>query len=371
MTKWTNDAATKQQHGRHHAGSSSTGAFGGGRCHPVMTLAVRATSIGQKNVMSDLALKTLSLWKNFTDCSTACDWSVIVRKYLMRQQKTVAIKQIQKYMFLARKTKMNHLPIMTYSFDITRMCCLAESTTNPPATSRTHAHNLVTKLPGLAGDARVHKPKTPSESWRFFIDREIIECVLHNTNKKITVLSSKYGSKNLDCQYTQHTYIPELEAFFGLLHLAGDFKSNQEDTCSLFATERIGRDIFRATMSKNRYIFLLAALRFDDPSTRDERKENDPLSGISQRDMCDITMRVKRSRLGQLDVGPGQITVVWIGTLDLNIGCVVGLLTYLFTLNIGSVLFPQEIQGSMADWCYSPFHSPIKNGYLTNRFRAR
>ncbi|KAJ8877196.1 hypothetical protein PR048_021650 [Dryococelus australis] len=34
-------------------------------------------------------------------------------------------------------------------------------------------------------------------------------------------------------------------------------------------------------MSKNRFLFLLAALRFDDASTRDERKETDPLAGIS------------------------------------------------------------------------------------------
>ncbi|KAJ8884903.1 hypothetical protein PR048_011099 [Dryococelus australis] len=123
----------------------------------------------------------------------------------------------------------------------------------PPATKRTRAcaHNLVAKLPGLTGDARVHNPKTPSESWRFLIDKEIIECVLHNTNEKITILASKSGSKNLDYQYTQHSDIAELGAFFGLLYLAGVFKFNHEDTRSLFAMDGIGHYIFRATTSKN------------------------------------------------------------------------------------------------------------------------
>ena len=65
------------------------------------------------------------------------------------------------------------------------------------------------------------------------------------------------------------------------LYLGGVFKSNHEDLSSLFATDGTGRDIFRATMTKNRFLFLLAALRFDCIATRTERQKNDPLATIS------------------------------------------------------------------------------------------
>ncbi|KAJ8870110.1 hypothetical protein PR048_029122 [Dryococelus australis] len=94
---------------------------------------------------------------------------------------------------------------------------------------------------------------------------------LMRQQKTVSIKQIQHGSKNLDCQYTQHIDIAELEAFFALLYLAG-----------VFATDGTGRDIFRATMSKNRFLFLLAALRYDDANTRDEWKETDPLAGISQ-----------------------------------------------------------------------------------------
>lgn len=74
----------------------------------------------------------------------------------------------------------------------------------------------------------------------------------------------------------------ELKAFIGLLYLAGVFKSNHEDILALFATDGTGRDIFRFTMSKNRFTFLIECLRFDELATRGVRKETDPLAPISE-----------------------------------------------------------------------------------------
>lgn len=153
---------------------------------------------------------------------------------------------------------------------------------DPPPMSRTRAHNIVTKLPGIVGPARVNKPDNPLDSWRLFIDSTMIDEILEWTNEKITELASNYGKKTLDCHHVDHVDKAELEAFFGLLYLAGVFKSNHEDVSSLFATDGTGRDIFRCTMSKNRFLFLLSALRFDCISTRDERKKSDELAAISE-----------------------------------------------------------------------------------------
>ncbi|KAJ8891435.1 hypothetical protein PR048_003963 [Dryococelus australis] len=101
----------------------------------------------------------------------------------------------------------------------------------------------------------------------------------HQTNSEISCSSSENEDESSTDNALQFR-LAELEAFFGLLYLSGVSKSNHEDTRSLFATDGTGRDIFRATMSKNRFLFLSATLRFDDASIRDERNETGPLAGI-------------------------------------------------------------------------------------------
>lgn len=99
--------------------------------------------------------------------------------------------------------------------------------------------------------------------------------------KKITDLAGNYGDKTLSCHHLDHIDKVEMEAFLGLLYLTGVFKSNHEDVSSLFATDGTGRDIFRSVMTKNRFLFLLTALRFDCIATRKEREKNDRLAAIS------------------------------------------------------------------------------------------
>lgn len=153
---------------------------------------------------------------------------------------------------------------------------------SPPASSRTRKHNIISHLPGIIGEARLKMPKEPLQAWECLISDDIIQEILAKTNERITFMASKYNLHNLSCQYTNHLDVIELKAFLGLLYLAGVFKSNNEDLRSLFATNGTGRDIFRATMSLNRFYFLLASLCFDDPVTRLERIANgDNLAAIS------------------------------------------------------------------------------------------
>ncbi|KAL3265577.1 hypothetical protein HHI36_009782, partial [Cryptolaemus montrouzieri] len=51
---------------------------------------------------------------------------------------------------------------------------------------------------------------------------------------------------------------------------------------SIFALDGIGRDIFRAVMSQERFIILLTALRFDDLENRKEKRKENPLVAVSQ-----------------------------------------------------------------------------------------
>lgn len=152
----------------------------------------------------------------------------------------------------------------------------------PPAASRTRKHNLISHLPGIVGEARARMPLKPLHAWKCLISDDIIQEILAKTNERITNMASKYNLHNLSCQYTNHLDIIEFQAFLGLLYLAGVFKSNNEDLRSLFATNGTGRDIFRATMSLNRFYFLLSSLCFDEPATRLERiADGDNLAAIS------------------------------------------------------------------------------------------
>lgn len=70
----------------------------------------------------------------------------------------------------------------------------------------------------------------------------------------------------------------EIQAFIGLLILAGVLKSHNELAVSLWDSE-MGRAIFRATMSLNKFKQIL---RFDDKRSRAVRREHDKLAPIRQ-----------------------------------------------------------------------------------------
>nr|CAD7409146.1 unnamed protein product [Timema poppensis] len=76
--------------------------------------------------------------------------------------------RVSAHVLLGRRTKKmikNNVPPFKWSLD-------------PPPTSRVRSHNLVTKLPGIIGDARINKPQTPIDAWRLFIDKQMIQCIL-------------------------------------------------------------------------------------------------------------------------------------------------------------------------------------------------
>ncbi|XP_033971716.1 piggyBac transposable element-derived protein 4-like [Trematomus bernacchii] len=65
----------------------------------------------------------------------------------------------------------------------------------------------------------------------------------------------------------------ELQAYVGLLILAGVYRSKNESTLSLWS-EKSGRSIFRATMSHKRFHQISRTLRFDDKLSRPRRRDD-------------------------------------------------------------------------------------------------
>lgn len=72
----------------------------------------------------------------------------------------------------------------------------------------------------------------------------------------------------------------EIHAVLGLLYLAGLHKSSHTNLEELWAADGFGVDYFRATMSLHRFKFILRAMRFDDITTRGQRRALDKLAPI-------------------------------------------------------------------------------------------
>lgn len=140
---------------------------------------------------------------------------------------------------------------------------------------RTRRHNIVTQLPGVKGEAK--NKKTPIEIWSLFITDTMLQNIVLYTNKYIV-------AKNYSETYrtARTTDIDELKAFLGLLYLGGVMKSNFQNAADLFRSDGMGLEMFRLTMSLERFKFLLRNIRLDDKETRPARQEYDKLAPIRE-----------------------------------------------------------------------------------------
>ncbi|XP_071639586.1 piggyBac transposable element-derived protein 4-like [Temnothorax longispinosus] len=89
-----------------------------------------------------------------------------------------------------------------------------------------------------------------------------------------------------DCRDTTRC---EILALIGTLFFIGTKKGSYTNVLELWATNGTGIQTLRAVMGYKRFLFLLRCLRFDDKSTRSERKQTDKLAPI--RSMLDSFVR--------------------------------------------------------------------------------
>lgn len=72
----------------------------------------------------------------------------------------------------------------------------------------------------------------------------------------------------------------EILAVIGILYLIGLQQSGHTNVIDLWASDGTGMPILRTAMCYKRFLFLLRSLRFDDKSTRVERRKTDKLAAI-------------------------------------------------------------------------------------------
>ncbi|XP_026189546.1 serine/arginine repetitive matrix protein 1 isoform X2 [Mastacembelus armatus] len=109
------------------------------------------------------------------------------------------------------------------------------------------------------------------DSFDLFLTTKITKLVTEYTNLYGRRMVPKW--KDLDAT--------TVRAYFGLLLLAGVYRSRGEATRSLWDNQA-GRHIFRATMSVKTFETISRTLRFDDPLSRPWRRRADKLAAIRE-----------------------------------------------------------------------------------------
>lgn len=146
----------------------------------------------------------------------------------------------------------------------------------PPANTRTSARNIVTKSRGNRGNARL--VQSPLEAFSLFISDEMINMIVEYTNIEICKNRQKYS---VITSTIANTDAIELKALLGLLIFSAFHKDNHLSTKAMFDSNQSG-SIYKATFSKERFEFLIDSLRFDDKTTRQERRKDDKFAPIRE-----------------------------------------------------------------------------------------
>ncbi|CAK1591782.1 unnamed protein product [Parnassius mnemosyne] len=81
--------------------------------------------------------------------------------------------------------------------------------------------------------------------WNILFSEDILQIVVQHTNRRLQDMRHKYEKE--DRPELKDIDVIELRALIGCLLLTAIFKSNKEDTASLFATDVKGREIFRCS----------------------------------------------------------------------------------------------------------------------------
>ena len=155
--------------------------------------------------------------------------------------------------------------------------------------------NLLRSEGGVKGMAT--QANTPKKCFQLFFSPEMISLCTDYTNiiidKRLTELANKSTEY---AAYLKPVDEIELTAYIGLCMLRGLYKQNHW-TVKRIWEDKIGHQIFRATMSYNRFSFLSSLFCMDNPDTRRERFKTDRFSAAQEifemfNDNCSIAVEL-------------------------------------------------------------------------------
>lgn len=141
------------------------------------------------------------------------------------------------------------------------------TTVAPKVIGRTPRRNIIHIMPGPKDLAKI--ALTIHDAFSLFITDSVIDTIVKHTNVEISVRSTMYKDSKATISETCSS---EIKALIGLLYFSAAMKNNHLPTSELFDEKLCGVN-YKAVMSEARLKFLINCLRFDDKSTRDERKK--------------------------------------------------------------------------------------------------
>lgn len=156
---------------------------------------------------------------------------------------------------------------------------------NPFSQHQTVSRNV---LHEKGGPARSTATLTEKQIFKNIMSQEVCSIILRETNRKGAKITSDINNL-LIRKYPDATKRPpervfkpflehEIDAFLGILIIAGVHKSNKEHLSDLWKSDSI--PLIRATMPRNRFQMLLRCIRFDNENTRETRSQTDKAAPI-------------------------------------------------------------------------------------------
>jgi len=101
--------------------------------------------------------------------------------------------------------------------------------------------------------------------------------IVTRTNQKIENVKTRYTNK---LGFLYNTSVTEIRALIGILLFLGATQSSKVSTVNNWAKDGTGKLLFIAAMSQKLFLFLLYCLRFNDSTTRAQRRADYKLAPI-------------------------------------------------------------------------------------------
>ena len=151
----------------------------------------------------------------------------------------------------------------------------------PPPEGRQASQDILKNKPGVKGSAK--NVKTPKDAFDLFFTDKICKKIVFYTNKHIekTLSNLPPDTDYSKCPYLKEIDTEDLHATIGLMYFRGLFNQNNKN-CRLLFGDKYGQPVFSATMSRNRFLFIVANLRFDDEETRPNRWKKDRFTALRE-----------------------------------------------------------------------------------------
>lgn len=140
----------------------------------------------------------------------------------------------------------------------------------PPVTGRVRAHNIVNytqRRPGPAPGTIVD----PLAIFKTIITDDIAYVIIRETNRKGNELATAWNAAHPTARPQQWSplLLKEFYAYLGILLHSGCYRSNSEPVKELWAETHL--PLYKAAMSKTRFIAITRTIRFDTANTRPAR----------------------------------------------------------------------------------------------------